>query len=228
MAFFNGMVMLSSTRMSSWIVATLASTIPLWSYAFAVVFARRRLLVAEAAGVAGGIAGIVVLLWPAPQDAIRIDVPLALLLLAGAATWGGISVWEKRLHVPKRPLVATGLAMIFCGAAFTVWSAVAGELRGFSVATFAPSALGALAYLVLVASIAGYGAYMWLLDRRGAIVANSFGYVSPAIAVLLGWAVLHEPVTGRTFAGFALIVVAVGLTVAPHPFGGKPLERRVH
>jgi len=228
MAFVNGMVMLSSTRMDSWIVSVLTCTIPLWSYAAAVLFAHRKASPAEMAGMFLGVAGIVVLLLPS-NESVHVSIVFSLLLLLGAMVWGGISVWEKSATIPKRPLVAMGLQMIFCGIVFAVWSAAAGELHGFTPAIFTPQALEAIAYLVVVASIVGYGAYMWLLVNAGATIGNSFGYVSPAIAVLLGWWLLHEPVTPRTFVGFALILVAVVLIVAPHPLRtGKPLEHRIH
>jgi drug/metabolite transporter (DMT)-like permease len=229
MAFVNGMVMLSSTQMDSWIVSVLTCTIPLWSYAFAVILMHRPVQAAEVIGILTGIAGIVVLLLPGQGEAVHVSLLFSVLLIAGAMVWGATSVLEKKTPIPSRPLVAMGLQMIFCGVAFLIWSAVTGELRDVSVATFTPQALAAIAYLVVVASVIGYGAYMWLLVNSGATVGNSFGYVSPAIAVLLGWALLNESVSMRTFVGFALIVVAVTLIVAPHPFRlAKPLEHRIH
>lgn len=229
MAFVNGMVMISSTAMDSWIVSVLTCTIPLWSYAASVAFAHRPVQPAEVFGVLCGFGGIVVLLWPG-HEAIHISLPFSLVLLAGAMVWGATTVWERGARIPKRPLLAIGLQSVFAGVWLLVWSAGAGELHGLDAAAFfTPAALAAIAYLVLIATVLGYGAYMLLIVRSGATIANSFGYVAPAIAVLLGWVVLHEAVTMRTFAGFVLIVLAVTLIIAPHPLRrGDPLPHRAH
>ncbi|HVA33071.1 MAG TPA: EamA family transporter [Candidatus Baltobacteraceae bacterium] len=229
LAFVNGMVVLASTQMDSWLVSVLTCTIPLWSYGASVLFAHRPLQYAEASGVFFGIGGIVVLLWPG-HETVHVDLALAILLIVGAMVWGGASVWERSAPIPKRSLVAIGLQCMVAGVAFVGWGAAAGEFAGLNAAVFfTPAALGTIAYLAVVATVLGYGAYMTLIVKTGATIANSFGYVSPAIAVLLGWAVLHEPVTMRTFAGFALIVLAVTLIVAPHPLRSTPpLPHRPH
>ncbi|PYO99676.1 MAG: hypothetical protein DMD61_06550 [Gemmatimonadetes bacterium] len=53
------------------------------------------------------------------------------------------------------------------------------------------------------------------LYRRGdpnnasATIIGTYAYVNPVIAVLLGWLILREPVTARTFLAMALIIGAV-------------------
>lgn len=230
MAAVNGMVMVASTQMDSWIVSVLTCTIPLWSYAASLLVMHRPVHAAEVFGVFCGIGGIVVLLWPNSHEAVHVALTVAVVLLATAVLWGVATVVEKSTPIPKRPLVAMGLQMLFCGIALAAWSALLGEERGLTAATFlTPTAIGSIAFLVIVASVIGYGAYMWLIVNSGATIANSFGYVAPAIAVFLGWLVLHESVTMRTFAGFALIVLAVTLIVAPHPFrAAAPPTHRIH
>jgi drug/metabolite transporter (DMT)-like permease len=38
---------------------------------------------------------------------------------------------------------------------------------------------------------------------------GTYAYVNPVVAVLLGWLVLHEPITGRMLAAMGLILGAV-------------------
>ena len=229
MALVNGMVMLASAKMDSWIVSVLTCTIPLWSYATAVISRQRSLEAVEMGGVLCGILGIVVLLAPI-HESVRIDVPLAVILLASAMAWGATSVFERGSPIPKRPLLAMGLQTFFAGIYMVVWGVVMGELKAIDAATvFRPESIGAILYLIFVATVIGYGAYMILIVRSGATIANSFGYVAPAIAVVLGWLVLGESVTMRTFAAFALIVLAVTLIVAPHPLRKQqPIPHRIH
>jgi drug/metabolite transporter (DMT)-like permease len=37
----------------------------------------------------------------------------------------------------------------------------------------------------------------------------TYAYINPVIAVILGWAILHESITGWTIAGSALVLIGV-------------------
>ena len=46
--------------------------------------------------------------------------------------------------------------------------------------------------LVVLGSLAGFSAYVWLLHHVRPALATSYAYVNPAIAVLLGALLAHE------------------------------------
>jgi drug/metabolite transporter (DMT)-like permease len=46
-----------------------------------------------------------------------------------------------------------------------------------------------------------------------AALANTFAYVSPVIAVFLGWAILKEPITSLTLVAMSVILIGVALMV---------------
>jgi len=62
---------------------------------------------------------------------------------------------------------------------------------------------------VLFGSILSYSAYTYALRHASPTIVGTYAYVNPVIAVLLGWLILGEPVTARTFVAMALIVGAV-------------------
>ena len=72
----------------------------------------------------------------------------------------------------------------------------------------------ALAYLVVVAVVA-LPAYNWLLSVTSPALVGTYAFVNPVVAVLLGWAVAGEVVTGRTGPAAALVVLGVTLLVWP-------------
>jgi drug/metabolite transporter (DMT)-like permease len=92
-----------------------------------------------------------------------------------------------------------------------VVSVLGGELDD---AQFTPEALAATAYMVVVGSLIGFSAYVWLLKVAPASTVSTYAYVNPVIAVLLGWAFNDEVVTGRTLLAGAAIVVGVALMVS--------------
>jgi drug/metabolite transporter (DMT)-like permease len=75
----------------------------------------------------------------------------------------------------------------------------------------------AFGYLVLVGSIMGFGAYVYLLQRTTMAKVSTYAFVNPVVAVVLGWLVLGEPVTLRTLIAGVLIIAAVVLILRPSP-----------
>ena len=59
--------------------------------------------------------------------------------------------------------------------------------------------------------LVAFTAYIWLLGVTSIAKVGTYPYVNPIVAVLLGWAVLGEPVTLRTVAAAAVILLGVAL-----------------
>jgi drug/metabolite transporter (DMT)-like permease len=88
--------------------------------------------------------------------------------------------------------------------------AIVGTLLGeWASWHLSPRGIGATAYLVIFGSILGYSAYSYALRHASATIVGTYAYVNPVIAVLLGWLLLHEPVTARTFVAMGMILAAV-------------------
>ncbi len=70
-----------------------------------------------------------------------------------------------------------------------------------------------LAWLFLVGfgSLVAFTAYIWLLGVVSIAKAGTYAYVNLIVAVILGWAVLGEPVTLRTVVAAAVILAGVAL-----------------
>jgi drug/metabolite transporter (DMT)-like permease len=58
-----------------------------------------------------------------------------------------------------------------------------------------------------------FTSYVWLLERGAASIVATYTFVNPVIAVILGWAVLGERVTGRMLVGAALVISSLMLLV---------------
>jgi drug/metabolite transporter (DMT)-like permease len=58
-----------------------------------------------------------------------------------------------------------------------------------------------------------YSAFVWLLQNAGASTVATYAYVNPAVALILGWAILSEEVTPTILAGAIMILASVALVV---------------
>jgi len=70
-------------------------------------------------------------------------------------------------------------------------------------------AAAAMAYLIVFGSLLAFTAFVWLLAHMPATRVASHAYVNPIVAVALGYFAAGEPVSLRTIAGTALVLVSV-------------------
>ena len=84
-----------------------------------------------------------------------------------------------------------------------------------------PEVLGAVAVLGVVCTAVAFVLFFKLIAEVGPVRATVVAYVNPAVAVALGVAVLHEPLTTGMLVGFPLILLgswlATGRSPAPVP-----------
>ncbi|MEU8510303.1 EamA family transporter [Kitasatospora sp. NPDC048722] len=207
----NGLVVLGERSVPSGLAALLVAAVPLWMVLLT-AFGGERPRPAELAGVLLGLVGLGVLSAPAFGGDIA---PLGVIVIICATlTWAGGSFVSKRLPMPGNVLAASAYQMLAGGLADLLVGLVRGEAHGLDVAAVSGRSWFALAYLVLFGSLLAFTAYAWLLRNAPLTLVSTYAYVNPVVAVLLGWLILSEPLTGPTLAGGAIVVAGVCLVVS--------------
>ena len=214
-----GLVTVAERDVPSGLAAVLVAAMPL------VVVLLRRLAGeavprATAVGVLVGLAGVAVLLLPGNPAPEAGWLGLILILVANVSM-AVASFASSRLPVPGDTLVATALELLAAGVVLCLGGLLTGEAGDLALARVSGASLAAFAYLVVAGSLVAYTAYVWLLANAPVSQATTHTHVNPVVAVLLGWLVLHEPVTLATLAGAALVIGSV-TTVVGHE---SPAER---
>jgi drug/metabolite transporter (DMT)-like permease len=150
------------------------------------------------------------------------ELPVAgiLGLVVGSICWSGGSVFGKQLERPSSPLMGSALQMICGGAALTLVAVLRGEPASVRWGEVSSHSLMAWAYLVVFGSWMGFGSFVWLMEHVAAAKVATYAYVNPAIAVLLGWLLMNEPVTWRTVGAMAVILVGVAIVQWPRAKNG--------
>jgi drug/metabolite transporter (DMT)-like permease len=158
------------------------------------------------AGLILGFLGSGLLVGASPAEILQADLRGPLALTFASASWSLGSVYAKRHPTEVSPYMGAAVQMIVGGTFVALVGTVLGEWRTWHLS---PKGLGAIAYLVVFGSILGYSAYTYALRHASATIVGTYAYVNPVIAVLLGWLLLAEPITGRTVIAMALILGAV-------------------
>jgi drug/metabolite transporter (DMT)-like permease len=73
------------------------------------------------------------------------------------------------------------------------------------------NSVGAFFYLLIVGSLIGFVAYVWLLRHVGTLIAGTYAYVNPVLAVVLGVFWDNEPVGILMVIGLGIILAGVSL-----------------
>ncbi len=197
--------------------ALLVASIPLWMAILDRVFFGKRLHLWANVGLLSGFVGVALLVDP--FGAGSVDRVGALVAVASAFVWAAGSLYSRGAPLPRRPLVSAGLAALCGGVLLFVVSSATGE---FGEARVTVDAVGALAYLIVVGSLVGFVAYVWLLRAAPTSLVSTYAFANPVVAVVLGWAFLGEELSWLILVAGATIVVSVALIVVT---SGAELER---
>ncbi len=200
----NGLVIWALRRVDTGYAALLMSATPVFVVLLEAGLARRAPKVALGRALALGTAGIALLSAPALLGGAADPLGMAALLTAGLA-WAVGTIYQQRRDVSGDPLASAGWQLVFAGLGFAAVAA----LRGEAAPSPSPEAWAALAYLILVGSVLGFGSYVWALRLLPAPVVMTHAYVNPVVAVLLGWALLGESLTVWTWLGTGLVLMGV-------------------
>jgi drug/metabolite transporter (DMT)-like permease len=131
------------------------------------------------------------------------------LLVCSPIVWAAGSLYSKYAGTGGSATVNSAWQMLAAGFGFLPFMIVRNEFESFDIHSVTASAWFAVIYLIIMGSIAGFSAYIWLLRVRPAAQVSTYGYVNPLVAVLLGVFFANEHVSKIQFAGLAIILTSV-------------------
>ena len=158
------------------------------------------------AGLLLGFLGSALLAGVTPGEILSADLKGPIALTLASASWAIGTVYLKRKKPETTPFSGAAAQMLAGGLVITIVGLALGEAGDWHLTG---QGFWALAYLIVFGSIVGYTAYGYALSHASPTVVGTYAYVNPVVAVLLGWLILHESVTMRTWAAMGLILGAV-------------------
>jgi drug/metabolite transporter (DMT)-like permease len=204
----NAFVVWSEQYVGSGIASIFVVTVAMWTALFDAIIpgGSGELNWKIIAGLLLGFLGTVLLIGTTPAEILAADKRGPIALTFASASWSLGTVYAKRHPTKASPYMGAAFQMIVGGGTVALVGTLFGEWASWHLN---PRGIGAIAYLVVFGSILGYSAYAYALRHASATIVGTYAYVNPVIAVLLGWLLLHEVVTGRTFIAMAMILGAV-------------------
>jgi drug/metabolite transporter (DMT)-like permease len=198
----------AETRIASGTASILISLVPAATAATSALWLRERLSLRTWIGLVIALVGTVLVVLASGQ---RVEVdPKALLVLVCVAVSAIYFVGQKALFARNSMLGVTAFTF-FAG---TLAAVPFGWHLPQAVEAASTPRIAALLWLGIAPTFIGYLAWNMAVHRASASRVSSFIYLSPPIALLIGWLWLHEVPNALILVGGAITVGGVVLANA--------------
>jgi drug/metabolite transporter (DMT)-like permease len=200
----NALVTWAELHIPSGLAAVLCAPVPIF---LALMSLKTEPLGARGwAGAVIGFIGVVVLM--APERAPRASLAGAGAILVSTVLWAWATLYVKKNISGGGLLTNAGVQMLTAAAI----GLVAGPLTGgFVRAPLRREAVLAILYLSVMGSCLAFTAFGYLTRVWPAARAGTYAYLNPLVAVLLGAALLGEPLGPRLILGMLVLLAGVAL-----------------
>ena len=208
-------------HISSALAGLLISAVPLVGVVIATAGGNREHLgAASLSGLALGMAGVALIVgFDLHAASVTALVEIALVVV-GYAT-GPVILTRFLSDIPSVTVNSASLAI--CAVAYAPVAVLQ-----WPSSTPSPAVFGAIGVLAVICTALAFLLFFALIVEVGPVRATVITYVNPAVAAVLGVAVLHESLTLGMGAGFLLVLAGSVLATrrsaprgepAPHPVG---------
>jgi len=210
--FSNGLNTIAMKHIPSNETALLTATLALWMAGLGAIGPKGHPLTMRGGlGLLLGLAGVALLMWPGKAQEPG-HFGWQLLVIAGGFAWSVGTILYRDAQLPAGPLAFNSMIMCFGACGMLLGGAARGELPQWH---WEARGILAMLYLAVFGSALAYTAYSWLIKHAPTERVATFAYVNPAIATVLGWAVLGEALGPLQIAGTLVILLAVALVTLP-------------
>jgi drug/metabolite transporter (DMT)-like permease len=193
------------------------SLIPIFLFGLAALTGEERPTLLHALPLAIGALGLVSLFWTRLEGYTGTSATGLVAIVLGTASYCAGSVVARPLVGPVRPLTLTFVQAGLGTPALLLVSALLGEWEEVDpAAASVPLAAASLLFLSLLGTVLAYTLYLKLLREWGTARAGLYAFVSPIIALIVGWAALGETIGPVEIGGAAAMLLAAGIALLGH------------
>lgn len=211
-----GLVFWGEQYISSGLSAVLFATLPLFVVVFAHVLLNEKLTRFKVMGVIASFAGLLAIFWRdifAVQGLGAQNSLFGSLAVVGSAASGALGNVIGKRHAEEIDPAANVLVQSMI--ATLVLSCLGIVAEANSTLNFSILGVAAILYLGVLGSALAFVGLYWLFTKTTATNVSLIIFITPILALILGWVVLQEVPDSSIGLGAALILAGVYLTMKP-------------
>jgi drug/metabolite transporter (DMT)-like permease len=204
----NALLFVAERRVPIGLAALIFASVPLWLVVFRSLTGDRP-APASLVGTIFGFVGVAVLLRPGGGA----TVTGVLMVVCSALMWALGTFLSSKLPMPRDAVTTAGIQGLAGGLLLIPLGLLVSDGESFDPADWSMRSLFGLLYLIVVGSIVGYTAFVWLVTNVPLGTVATYAYVNPLVAIVLGLVILNEVVTWQIAAGAAVILTSVAVVI---------------
>lgn len=223
----------SEQYISSGLAAVLSATGPMMILLIQAKRNREKLQKEQLVALVIALIGVIFVSLPGMHQQVSFIWSIAcIVLVIGELFYGIGSIRSKEILSDLSnvsPFLINGIQM-FYGGILLLTASIIVEQPNVTVLT-SWSVQWPILYLIFIGSIGGHGLYYWLLSKTNPVFPSTWLYVSPLIAIIVGYIVLGEPLNPTMGMGACFILIGVFLanrtTIGAYFKQGKLLKKEL-
>ncbi len=171
-----------------------------------IAFPKEMITFNQIFGVILGFSGIVVIF----SEHLSLDLSQQLFgilaVLVSSTMQAAIGVTIKKYGQHLNPLSMHFVPLFFAG---LLLISTAFLFENSSTWNFNLTAISSIVYLAFFGTVVAFTTYYWLLKRVNIIILSLSAFITPIVAVILGWLVLSESFSLQTLLGSAFVLIGI-------------------
>jgi O-acetylserine/cysteine efflux transporter len=184
-----------------------------FTVALAVAFLGERPGRRQIVGAVVALGGIGII--AADRSGTHVPTGALLLCVGGAASWGVGNVVLRVARAPNAVALMVWSALVAPLPLFGLSFAFEGHADiGHAVAHASAKSIGGLLFVVVVASLFGFGSWAWLMRHHAASKVAPFSLLVPVFGIASAWLALGERPGAMEIAGAVVVICGLGLVSA--------------
>ncbi|MGE7886911.1 DMT family transporter [Bacillus cereus] len=223
----------SEQYISSGLAAVLSATGPMMILLIQAKRNKTKLQKEQLVALVIALIGVIFVSLPGMHQKVSFIWSIAcIVLVIGELFYGIGSIRSKEILSDLSnvsPFLINGIQMFYGGILLLIASIIL-EQPNVTVLT-SWSVQWPILYLIFIGSIGGHGLYYWLLSKTNPVFPSTWLYVSPLIAIIVGYIILGEPLNPTMGIGACFILIGVFLanrtTIGAYFKQGKLLKKEL-
>ena len=203
-------VALAEREIPSNITTLVIGSAPIGFAIFESLLNQKKMTVKQMISIGLGFTGILVLNFQDEGIAKASTLSFSLLIF-GVIAWCFSSIFFKKRKSSLPVTWNVFFQYVGSGLCLAIYALYIEKFKISTLTHASTKACLALIYISLFPSIVSYGAYLWLLANEPSERVSTYAFVNPVVAMIAGFLVLSEPVSGAAVIAMTLILMGTYL-----------------
>jgi len=173
-------------------------------------------------GMVLGFFGIIVIF----SDSFGADLSLNILgmiaIVLSGVIQAAIAVLIKKEGKALNPLSMNFIPMLIAGVGLTILGLILEDISKIKIDS---TAIISVLYLALFGSIITFTSFYWLMKKVNIVILSLIAFITPIVALFLGWLIYDEQLTRENIIGAAMVLVGLLIANLQSFIKSKPLNQ---